>query len=46
MKDKERKKTEPAKMDKVDYDEDTQNLQKLLESKFDELFGTIDSNDD
>ena len=46
MKDKEKKRIEPAKKSEEDYDEDTQSLQKLLEAKFDELFGPIDSDDD
>lgn len=46
MRDKEKKKIEPEKKSEEDYDEDTQSLQELLEAKFDELFGPIDSDDD
>lgn len=46
MRDKEKKKNEPANKRKQDYDEETQRIQKLLEEKFDELFGTVDSDAD
>lgn len=46
MRDKENKKNEPAKKSEEDYDGDTESLQKLLEAKFDELFGPIDSGTD
>lgn len=46
MRDKERKKIEPAKKSEEDCNEDTQSLQEVLEAKFDELFGPIDGDDD
>lgn len=46
MRDKERKKIEPAKKSEEDRNEDTQSLQEVLEAKFDELFGPIDGDDD
>ena len=46
MREKEKKKTVPAKKRDEEYNEDTQSLQEVLEAKFDELFGPIDGDND
>ena len=46
MRTEEKPRIEPKKKGNEDYDEETQSLQELLEAKFDELFESIDSDDD
>lgn len=46
MRTEEKKQSTPQRNSDEGYDEETQSLQELLEAKFDELFGSIDDNDD
>ena len=42
VKSEEEKQTEHSKKNDEEYNENPQNLQELLEAKFDELFGVVD----
>lgn len=46
MRTEEKKQSETQRKSDEEYDEETQSLQEFLETKFDELFGPIDDNDD
>lgn len=46
MRTEEKKQSETQRKSDEEYDEETQSLQEILKSKFDELFGPIDDNDD
>lgn len=47
MKIEDKKRADPLQRNSdKENDEETQRLQELLEAKFDELFGPIDTNDD